>query len=678
MPHLWNNIYVVTKDELIPKFWNSYNSLKSEIRRYKNKSYGVKRVQVGGNGRQLLISFDSLSREIQEAIGDPRKLQHILEQFYKTDGNAVEYYTNFQYPDGSYLPPNTVEQYITNASMFRALLMLKKARENERISKGGSTRGITQTLIQDAISFNPILKKNYNVTHNIPTSVRFTKKLNEYAERGYISLIKDAEGKRKKNALKLTDETVALLNAMFTSQKHKPNATQVADQYNAFLAGYVDVVNTDTGEIYSPKGFKQLSTGSITNYLSTWDSQIGTHAIRNGNRQQLMQKFKPYHSLKQAAFAGSLISIDDRQPPFEYEKGKRMWFYNAIDTGSEAFTCWVYGKTKEGIILDFYRQLVRNYHEWGLNLPDGLECESSLNSSFKDTFLKEGVMFQDVRIEANNARGKRIEAYFKPLRYQIEKEREGWLARPFAKSEANQISNVSKKIIPYKELTNECLMDIVTWNNMEHSKIKGKTRWEVFLETQNKDLKPTNYKAILPYLGYHTKTSCNAGIIKLQRSEWLLGDNSEIYTGANLIRLMKAIESNTIDIYWLDDNHGNVFKALVFVDGRYICEALPKPTYPRAKIERTPADELARDLMTRYVSTIDGYMNAQKKSIYKVDVIDNRSKTLNNKFQISGLNYEKKSNKADELELHDEEEEIIYIKNDNQNTHKSWDAAWKI
>lgn len=676
MPHLWNNIYVVTKDELVPTFWKNYNLLANEIWRYKSKSYGVKRVQVGGNGRQMLISFDSLPKETQEAIGDPRKLQHILEQFYKTDANAVEYYTNFQYPDGSYLPPNTVEQYITNASMLKALLHLQKARTNERISKGGSTRGITKTLIEDAISFNEILKKKNGVTHNIPTSTRFIKKLNAFAERGEVSLIKDAEGKRKKNALKLTDDTVALLNAMFTSQKHKPNATQVADQYNAFLSGYVDVVNTDTGEIYDPKGFKELSTASITNYLSTWDSEIGTHAIRNGNRQQLMQKFKPYHSLKQAEFAGSLISIDDRQPPFEYEKGKRMWFYNAIDTGSEAFTCWVWGKTKEGIIVDFYRQLVRNYHEWGLNMPDGLECESSLNSSFKDTFLKQGAMFQNVRIEANNARGKRIEAYFKPLRYQLEKEREGWLARPFAKSEANQLSNVAKKIIPYKKLTNECLIDIMTWNNMEHSTIKGKTRWEVFLDTQNQKVKPTNYKAILPHLGHHTESSCNAGIMKLQYGEWLLGDNGEIYTGTNLIRLMKAVESQNIDIYWMDDNQGNVFKALVYINGRYICEALPKPTYPRAKIERTPADELARDLMTRYVNTIDGYMLSQKNAIDKVSVIDNRSKTLNNKFQIAGLgNYKKQNEPVEELPDNKEPE---YNHTNKQSQGNSWNSAFQI
>ena len=88
--------------------------------------------------------------------------------------------------------------------------------------------------------------------------------------------------------------------------------------------------------------------------------------------------------------AGSIISIDDRQPPFWYDKGKRMWFYIGIDIASRAVTTFVYGKSKTGIILDFYRQMVRNYHELGLNLPAELEAESALNSSFKNTFLQEG------------------------------------------------------------------------------------------------------------------------------------------------------------------------------------------------------------------------------------------------------------------------------------------------
>ena len=128
---------------------------------------------------------------------------------------------------------------------------------------------------------------------------------------------------------------------------------------------------------------------------------------------------------------------------------------------------------------------------------------------------------------------------------------------------------------------------------MPHSQNKNMTRWEYFCEKQNENLKPTNYKAILPHLGFETVSSCNAGIIKLQYGEFLLGDNGSIFTGESLIRLMKRVEGQEIKIYWLDDHEDKVFKALVYINGQYICEALPKPRPNRAKIERTPEERLS-------------------------------------------------------------------------------------
>ena len=223
------------------------------------------------------------------------------------------------------------------------------------------------------------------------------------------------------------------------------------------------------------------------------------------------------------------------------------------------------------------------------------------------------------------------------MRYELEKKREGWLARPFAKSEPNQVSNVSKRIIPYDTLAKECLLDIMTWNNSEHSKIKGKTRWEVFLENQNPNLRPTNYRSFLQHIGNHTTTSCRAGILRFQNAEWLLGELGKIATGPDLIRLMQLVEGNRVEVYWLDDNNGEIFIAHIYINNRYICEAVHKPIYPRAKAERTPADEEARLNMTRYVATIEGYMRNSAKQIEHVSVIDHRRPTLNDKFKIKGL-----------------------------------------
>lgn len=641
MPHILNQQTVaVALEELIPQYWNCWNTLRSELSRYKDETHGIKRAQRACRNRAVLINFDTLPLHIQNDLGDPRKVNHILERYYKRDSQAVDFYSDHTTKDGNYILPEAQERYVINASLMMALTQLKADREQERINKGGSLRGILTTLATDAESFKEIMLAKFGYSHNVPTSKRFKIAFRDFRRDGYISLIKDRKGASIQNARKVNEEAIQLFNNMFASQRHKPTPTEIANQYNAFILGKLEVINTDTGEVYNPKDFKTISNGSIRSYLKKWENQIGNEAVRNGDRQKLMTKFDPYHSFTQPQLAGSIISVDDRQPPFEYEKGKRMWFYNGIDLASECITTWVYGKSKEGIILEFYRQMIRNYHEWGFNIPNELECESSLNSSYRGSFLKEGQMFQDVTVYANKARSKRIEAYYKPLRYQIEKKREGWIARPFSRSEANQISNVKRKLIPYQQLTDECLADIQTWNNMEHSKAEGMTRWEYFCANQNPDVKPTNYKAILPHLGEHTKSSCNAGITRFNSKKWLLGDHGKINTGEKLISLMKLVEGKTFDIYWLNGNDYKIIKALVYMDGRYICELLPKPVPNKARIEQTDADREGFTLMQRYEATVNGFMKVQKNSLEKVTIIDHRETTLNNKFKIPQLHKE--------------------------------------
>jgi hypothetical protein len=657
MPHIWNNILVVTLEELVPAFYSTVGVLTATITREEKRGYGLRRAQSGGNGRQLLIDYDSLSQNVRLALGDPRKPLHILEDFYRTDAKAVDFYTNYQFENKTYIKDEARERYITNASVLGAVGRLKLAREQERLSKGGSLRGLWASLAADCTSFNSVLFQRWGVEHGLPShEQRLQERFNAFNRHGYEVLISKAHGNQ--SAKKVTDDMLELLNNMFSTRK--PTYEEVARQFDGFINGYIEVVNNTTGEMYDPRSFRVLSKSTIYQYLSAWENRIATHKKRSGDRQVFMQAYKPYHSLNQPTYAGSIISIDDRQPPFEYAKGKRVWFYNAIDLGSEAFTVSVYGQTKDGIIMDFYRQMVRNYHYWGVNLPDELECESSLNSSFKDTFLREGIMFQNVRIEANNARGKRIEAYYRPLRYGLEKKREGWIARPFARSESNQASDEKVPMIPYDILCNQCLNDIETWNSMPHSKFPEMTRWEYFMSKQNPNVRPTNYKAILPLLGYRTETSVKTGILKLQGKEWLLGDNSQIYFGEKLINLMKQLEGQRVDVYWLDAIDGSIIKALVYLGDKLICEAIAKPSYSRATIEQTDEDRANREAMSKYVATIEGYLNRSGKKVEQVTIIDNTTVKLNNDFKMPGRQKSVTSmpvyEEAEEMPEHDEEE----------------------
>lgn len=668
MPHFWGNILVVTKDELVPKYFNTYEALKLALWRAKNKPYGIKKVWGGGNGRQLLVSFESLPKEMQESIGDPRKLDHALLKFWEINSEAVRYYTSiFHFEDGTMLKTEYQEEYITNASVLIALKHLRDYKLNHWKNK----KGLGKNLWEEALSFNDILEKIHGRRHTIDLAEQpFTRKFKEFLSSvteensyNFESLI--SKKFKNKHARIMTEEMLSLLNDMFGGQESKPTKTQVADAYNAFLNGEVEIYNKETGEIYDNedyKKFKALSESSIIAWLGRWENIIGTYAKRSGDRQKLIGKFIPHHSLDQVKEAGIMISIDDRQPPFYYDNKKRLWFYMGIDLGSEAWTAWVWGETKEGLILEFYRQMVRNYTQWGFNLPLELECESSLNASFRDTFLRNGAMFDRVRIEANNARGKKIERYFGKLRYEHEKDKDGWLGRPHARKESNQKGAGKDLILSKDEIVKNSLYDIQKWNNMEHRTHKGKTRWEVFLEMQSSKTQPTNWRAILPHLGKVTKTSCNAGIVRFRNGEYLLGLDNEICIGDDLIRLMKYVEGKSFEVFWLDGNDGEVLKAMIYYDDIMLCELLPKPTYSRAYHELDDTGKINRQIMSAYENTINTFMKIRKNEIDNLVIIDRRQKTLNNKFQIAGLeNFIPKEEPAKIIEI-EAEQEILNIK----------------
>lgn len=637
----FNNTWAVPLHSLVPAFYANANALKQEVHRYKDKEYGIKKLQSGGRGRAMLISYDSLAPHIKTALGDPRATAHLMDNFYATSKEAVAFYTSYTYNDGQYLSIELQEEYITNASVLIAAAALKAARISQRKALGGSGKGIMQTVCNDVQSFNASLKIKHDVVHTLPASLKRFKELLDgfFDEAGaccFAKLVSKKVG--NKNSLKVKDNMLSLLNDLFATLGHKPTRTEVARMYDAFLRGYTDVIDSDTGEMYIPSEFKALSYNTITNYLGQWQQRIAAHHLRSGNRQVYMGNYTPAHKLDKPQFAGSLISIDDRQPPFYYDKEHRVWFYMAIDLGSEAWTTWVWGKSKEGLILDFYRQLVRNYNEWGINLPLGIECESSLNSSYVNTILKPGVMFQDVRIEANNARGKRIERYFGALRYGAEKQRTGWMGRPSARKEDNQLGAQGKQIIPFNEIVQGCLKDIEEWNNAPHTSDPNKTRFEHFLSTQNINTVPTNYHALLPHLGYCTITSCNVGTVKLNGTTFLLADKGKVATGDTLIRLMKKVEGCTINVYWLDDNDGAVFVAHAYLNGTMQCELVAQPSYSRAKAELTQEGIQARALMSSYVATIESFRKQALASITQVTVVDNGTRPeLKKTFQIRGL-----------------------------------------
>lgn len=622
----------------------AYNTFAQRKLRGKHKNEFTELRRGCLNNSEPLVTWESVPQYIKDLVvekfGHPKEASKLslLEQNYVRDAKAFDFYSAYKKSNGEFLTDKFIQEYTANASVLNAMHAVLTDKIGLRKALGGKTTGLHADMVRVIYSY----KDKWE--HTLPNSerlIRFYYK--PYIKDGYEALI---SGKiDNDNSRKVDSFIVKFLNTLFAGQSHKPTMTEVAQQYKAFRGGYIeDIINSTTGEVYDykDKRFKDLSHSTITNYLREWENKIGTYAKR-GDNIRTVQLFKPSHRFQQTMYAGSIISVDDRQPPFYYNSDKdRVWFYKGIDLASGCWIAWVHGSSKEGLILDFYREIVRNYHEWGFNLPYELECEMHLNSAFTDTFLKEGAMFSKVKMEANNPRGKRIERHFGHLRHEAERRLEGWVARPFAKLESQQKANEDYsgkiKVIPYENIVENVNHVLVSENNSPHRERKDLTCWEHFCSMQHPELRPTNYRGFLHFLGYKTKTSCNVGMIRLNNGEYWLGENGKVAAGPNLINMMKQVEGEELDIYWLDTHEGSMIKALVYLRNtdQYVCEAVPIPSYSRASLERTDEDERNKDIQDKYVSTINAFMRSQKRDIDKVQIIGMPTKVMNNKFRLPG------------------------------------------
>ena len=603
-----------------------------------------------GSGNETLLSYSNLSNEwkhsIKQAFGCPQDVKNPLEPHFRIDEKAALYYSgdtvdSFRFADGTYLTPDQAEKYTLNASTLNALKSLKVQRESSRKMRGSSARGLWPSLISDLVQFNDVLKKTQNSQHSLPVTNKIKAKLRKYEAEGYDALI---DGRAKNNnAQKVSQSMINLWSDIYAGQRlYKPDYTEVHTKYEAFRHGLIDIINVDTGEIHDPHNpdFREASRSSVYAHQSAWENRSATHSKRSGDRQVFIGKHEVFHKFKQPQYAGSIISIDDRQPPFKTLAGHRMWFYLAIDLGSEAITTWVHGETKEGIILEFYRQMVRNYSDFGVQLPYELEGESSLNSSYTGTFLKDGAMFAKTNIIANKARSKRIEAHFRQIRYGLEKKREGWIARPHAKDETNQAAADKTPRLPKETIVGNGLEDIATWNNTLHGNQElhpGLTRWDVFMDKQHPELQPMNWPAILHGLGKSTKSTMKAGRIILQGKHRVVGHHGTVATGEALINILKKIEGQEIVVRWIDGNQGQLLKALVYdLSGHMVCELLGDLAYHRATLERTPSCKLNQELTSAYANTVTAFIARGKKAINKTAIIHKPQAPTANRFVMPG------------------------------------------
>ncbi|MBR5860908.1 MAG: hypothetical protein IKY71_06120 [Bacteroidaceae bacterium] len=586
-----------------------------------------------GLGNCALVEVATLPvrfrERIQEKYGEMKVdiLRDWFAQHYVMDAKARAFYTRFRFDNGEALPPEHINEYTVNASVLQAVIaLLNDTKILRKAMQGG---GVNWSEMAGAISYYQA-----EFGHTLPLSTnRFKARVNEFRESGYECLISKKFQNQNKRKVTYTIERLVLSLA---AQKERPYATVVMEMYNQFLCGENEVFDLETGEIYNPEEFVDkkgnpivLSEGTIANILNDHKNKALLSKVHDSS-WDFNNRYRPYHLRKVATFAGSKISLDDRDLPRPMHNGQRVKAYYAYDVASGAVVGYAYSrlKTKE-LFIDCMRNMFQTLDRNGLYMPAELEVEHHLVSNFADGLMNAGTVFPLIRwCNPGNSREKRAEHFNRTKKYSVEKRLQTNIGRWYAKLEANrpkeekvydELNNTYKvRTYSYEELVADDIRAIQEYNSQLHpndKKYPGMTRWDVFCQTQNPNLAAWDRHVLYRYIGECTETSIRQNMYcTVQYQQYRL-------PSPDVIEKL-APRNNKVLAYYLPDIDGNINEVYIYQNDKFIATCALLERYNEATAEQTDADREAYIEQSKYVAQFDSMMRQGK--IQKVAVVSKK------------------------------------------------------
>ena len=408
----------------------------------------------GAAGCCALIAVDSLPQAYKEKVNAlyPNKSRIMLENWlrsnYEVDQKAMAFFSSKR-ECGVELSAEKVNEYVTNASVLNCCIWLyNHATACKKLFK----ERYSWEDMADAIDG---LRELYG--HTLPSStLRFRKKANQYKKEGYGCLI---SGKFGNQAARKVDHQTERLIIGISCLPNKPFNTNVAEMYNQFVTGELEVFDPETGELFNPDDFtdrkgnpKELSESTINNYLNRPKNRL-LIAKAHDSYTTFMHEQMPHMHRHAGQFSLSQITMDDVDLTRKLKDTKqRVHAYYAYDAVSQCVVGASYARKKdERLVVDCFRDMFRLIARQGWGMPAGIEVENHLMTQYKDGFLQAGVAFPFVRFCApQNSQ----EKYAEPLngakkRSIIHKNHEG-IGRFYGKgkwrTEAKKVSDETNEL----------------------------------------------------------------------------------------------------------------------------------------------------------------------------------------------------------------------------------------
>ena len=555
----------------------------------------------GGKGNCALVAVDSLPEKYKAEVrklypeGNRTRLIAWVQKNYERDTAAYSFFFNKE-NTGVELPQEKVLEYTINASVLNCCIRLYDRAAMCQKMFGNRYNWDEMTAVIDT------LRDLYH--HTLPAStMRFRKKVAEYKRDGYICLVSGKFGNQSARKVDFKTERLILGIAILPN---KPFNTSVAEMYNQFVCGELDVWDPETGEMFNPDDFTDkngepmaLSETTINNYLNSPKNRV---LIDNAQMSftTFMHEVMPHVHRHAPEFSFSKISFDDRDLPRKLKDNKqRPKAYYAYDVTSQCVVGYAYNRNKNtDLVVDCFRSLFMLIEREGWGCPAQVEVENHLMSQWRDSFLKAGVMFPFVRFCApQNSQEKYAEQMNGAKKKSVEHRNHLGIGRFYAKD--RHYRTESKKVFDelndtyedqeyytWEQLIAEDLKDIEQFNQTLHpnqKKYKGMTRWQVLVENMNPTLRPLDRAICARYVGEHVSTSIRRNsYCRVQGKDWWLSQTE----------VLEKLAPNDfkVEAYYLTNEQGEAVDVWIYQNDMMVDKLQDVGTFNTADAEQTDED----------------------------------------------------------------------------------------
>ncbi|MCS3257625.1 hypothetical protein NXV10_10955 [Bacteroides thetaiotaomicron] len=573
----------------------------------------------GDRGGCALVVVDSFPPRYKEDIytrfpdSDSVRLAGWVRSNYEIDQAAVVFFHDRE-KTGLDLKPEKIREYITNASVLNTCIRLyDNARTYQRIAGDKYDWGKMAAAVDS-------LRAQFG--HTLPGSMlRFRKKVAEYRRDGYGCLISGKFGNQSARKVDYRTERLILGIAVLPN---KPFNTNVAEMYNQFVCGELDVYDPETGELFNPDDFtdkngepRVLSETTINNYLNKPKNRVLIeHKLSSWTT--FMHEQMPHVHRHAPEFSFSKISFDDRDLPRKLKDTKaRPKAYYAYDVASQCVVGFAYNRNKNvDLVVDMFRSMFRLIDRKGWGCPAQVEVENHLMSQWKDSFLKAGVMFPFVRFCApQNSQEKYAEQMNGAKKKAVEHRNHLGIGRFYAKdrhyrTESRKVFDEQndtyedKQYYSWDELVADDMRDVMEFNNSLHpnqKKYPGMTRWQVLEANMNPNLEPINKAVLARFIGEHVETSVRRNsYCRVGYTDWWL-------SGTGVLERL-APNNWKVDAYYLTDDDGNITDVYIYQNGMLVDKLQNVGTFNTADCEQTDADKTVFVEQQKKISGFNAYI----------------------------------------------------------------------